>query len=298
MSDPVILAEGLTRYFGREKAVDSLDLRVERGMVYGFLGRNGAGKSTTIRMLLGLLHPTRGRSALLGCDSEELTPAIKARIGYLAEGHHLFGFMRIQEHAEFLRALTPSWDQSWFDETISRFRLNPRKKISNLSKGQRAQVALALCLAPQPELLILDDPTLGLDPVVRRDVLESIVETIQRENRTVFFSSHNLADVERVAERIGVIEGGVLRADCSLNTFKTHVRRVRCVFPNGQRPELRLPGVLRVRWLESEATVTIAPFEECRLEEFKKLGARETEVIDASLEDLFIDYTAPLSGRT
>jgi ABC-2 type transport system ATP-binding protein len=297
MSDSVIETHGLTKYFGHEKVLDTLELAVPRGTVYGFLGRNGAGKTTTIRMLLGLLHATRGHCSLLGCDSGELTPAIKARVGYLAEGHHLIGWMRIDKHAEFLRSYYETWDQAWFNETMERFRLDPKKRISSLSRGQRAQVALAFCLAPRPELLVLDDPTLGLDPVVRYDVLESIIETIQGESRTVFFSSHNLADVERVADRIGIIEAGVLRADCPLATFKERVRRVRCLFRNGRPSELALPGLLRVHWLQNEARVTLAHFEERHLDNLKALGADEVEVLDASLEELFIDYTAPLSGR-
>ena len=133
--------------------------------------------------------------------------------------------------------------------------------------------------------------------MVRYDVLESIIETIQGEARTVFFSSHNLADVERIADRIGIIEAGVLRADCPLTTFKDRVRRVRCLFRSGHRPDLALPGLLRVRWLQNEARITLAQFEENRLDDLKALGADEVEVIDASLEELFIDYTSPLSGR-
>ena len=205
--------------------------------------------------------------------------------------------MTIGKHAEFLRSYYETWDQAWFSEAIERFRLSPTKKIASLSRGQRAQVALAYCLAPRPELLVLDDPTLGLDPVVRYDVLESIIETIQGESRTVLFSSHNLADVERVADRIGIIEAGVLRADCPLAAFKDSVRRVRCLFRNGQRPELALLGLMRTRWLLNEACVTLVHFEERRLDELKALGADEVEVLDASLEELFIDYTAPLSGR-
>ena len=205
--------------------------------------------------------------------------------------------MNIGKHAEFLRSYYETWDQTWFNDTIERFCLDPKKKISSLSRGQRAQVALAFCLAPRPELLILDDPTLGLDPVVRYDVLESIISTIQGESHTVFFSSQNLADVERVADRIGIIEAGVLRADCPLATFKDSVRRVRCLFRNGKFPELAIPGLLRVRWLQNEACVTLARFEERRLDELKALGADEVEILDASLEELFIDYTTPMSGR-
>jgi len=291
MSEVVIQAEGLTRYFGRNKVVDSLGLSIPRGTVYGFVGRNGSGKTTTIRMLLGLLHSTRGRSALLGCDSENLTPEVKARIGYLAEGHVLFAWMRIRDHADFLRSYYPTWERQWFDAALARFRLDPKRRIRTLSRGERAQVALALCLAPQPELLILDDPAMGLDPVVRRDFLESIVELIQKEGRTIFFSSHILSDVERVADRIGIIEEGVLRADCGLDAFKENVRRVRCRFREGQ------PGLLRVRWLENEATITLASFDEGRLDQLRELGAEEVEPLDAGLEELFIDYTAPWSGR-
>jgi ABC-2 type transport system ATP-binding protein len=298
MSDSVIQAEGLTRYFGRKKAVDSLSLSVPRGTVYGFLGRNGSGKTTTIRMLLGLLHSTRGRSALLGCDSEALTPEVKARVGYLAEGHPLFTWMCIRDHADFFRPYYSTWDGEWFDEALARFRLDPKRRIRTLSRGERAQVALALCLAPQPELLILDDPATGLDPVVRRDFLESIVEIIQQAGRTIFFSSHIVSDVERVADRIGIIEGGVLRADCTLSAFKENVRRVRCRFREGKRPEVSLPGLLRVKWLDNEATLTVMSFDENRLAQLRELGAEDVEPVEAGLEELFIDYTAPLSGRT
>jgi ABC-2 type transport system ATP-binding protein len=250
-------------------------------------------------MLLGLLHPTRGESSLLGCDSQRLTPALRAGIGYLSEGHHLYGWMTVRAHAEFMRPFYETWNQEWFEGTLERYRLDPKKRIRTLSRGQRAQVALALCLAPQPELLILDDPTLGLDPVVRLDVLESIVETLHEQKRTVFFSSHNLADVERLADRIGILENGVLRADCRVETFKAQVRRVRCRFPNGRPSEpLNVVGLLRARWRENEAILTLARFEEQRIEELRSLGADDLELVDASLEELFVDYTMPLSGRS
>lgn len=299
MSDTVIETRGLTRYFGRNKVIDSLDLRVERGTVYGFLGRNGSGKTTTIKMLLGMLHPTRGRCSLFGCPPFELSPEMKAKIGYLAEGHHLYGWMRIRDHAAFTRSYHDTWDREWFESTLERFRLDPAKRIRELSRGQRAQVALALCLAPQPDLIILDDPTLGLDPLVRVDFLESIVDTLQQAGRTIFFSSHNLADVERLADRIGILEDGKLRVDCALDTFKSRVRRIRCRFPDGQCPELAgLRGVLRTRWRENELMLTVAQFEEELLEELRVLGAAEVEAVGASLEELFVDYAAPLSGRT
>src|SRR5262249_2812399 len=147
-------------------------------------------------------------------DSADLSPAARRRIAYLAEGHPLYGWMRIAEAAQFLKPMYPTWNQPLFEQIVEHFGLSPQARISRLSRGEQGQVSLALAIAPDPELLVLDDPTLGLDTVVRRDFLESIIHIIQRRGRTILFSSHILGDVERVADRIGVLVDGVLRVDC------------------------------------------------------------------------------------
>lgn len=286
-----IEAKGLTKYFGRHKVLDSLSLRVKPGTVYGFLGRNGAGKTTAIKMLLGLLEPTRGSAKLLGCDSSALPPEIKARIGYLAEGHPLYGWMTVRGIARFTSEFYSSWNMAFFGELLDSFQLPLRKKVKTLSRGQRAQLSLALTLAPEPELLIMDDPTLGLDPVVRRDFLESIVRVIQREGRTVFFSSHILSDVERVADRIAIIDHGVLRADCPVDMFHDRVKKIRASF-DGVAPALALPRMVSCTQEASDLLATVVDYgdeQECLL---KEAGARDIEVIELGLEDLFIEYTA------
>jgi ABC-2 type transport system ATP-binding protein len=177
--EDAIRTDRLTKYYGRRKVVDSLDLRVPRGAVYGLLGRNGAGKSTTLKMLTGMVRPDCGRIELLGEDVDSLSPATRARIAYLAEGHPLYTAMTIREAVRFTTSFYANADHTLVERILEHFDLSPRARIGRLSKGQRAQVSLALAIAPDPELLILDDPTLGLDTNVRRDFLESMIQIIQ-----------------------------------------------------------------------------------------------------------------------
>ena len=204
MTDAIV-TERLTKHYGGRRVVDSLDLRVPHGSVYGLLGRNGAGKSTAIKMLMGMVRPDSGRATLLGEDVATLSNATRARIAYLAEGHPLYGWMTIDDAVRFTRPFYPRWNDALVDQILDHFELSRRQKYRRLSRGQQAQVSLALAVAPDPELLILDDPTLGLDTVVRRDFLESLIQIIQRQGRTILFSSHILGDVERVADRIGIM---------------------------------------------------------------------------------------------
>ncbi|MBL8848390.1 MAG: ABC transporter ATP-binding protein, partial [Planctomycetaceae bacterium] len=168
-----IVTRGLTKYYGLRPVVHALDLRIPTGCVYGFLGRNGAGKSTTIKMLTGMVHPSSGTAELLGEPVQSLSAATRQRICYLAEGHPLYRWMTIDGLERLARPCYPAWDAALFGQIIEHFELPRRVRIRKFSNGQRAQVSLALAVAPDPELLILDDPTLGLDTVVRRDFLES-----------------------------------------------------------------------------------------------------------------------------
>jgi ABC-2 type transport system ATP-binding protein len=210
-TDAVIEARGLTRYFGSRKVVDSLSMRVPRGSVFAFLGRNGSGKTTTIRMLLGLLDPTRGSSRILGHDSRHLPPVARARVGYIAESHPLYDGLTVRELGAYQSRFYPRWNERIFRTVVDHFRLGADVKGGKLSRGERAGLSLAVTLAPEPELLILDDPALGLDPVARRALLESMLYFTRASGRTIFFSSHLLDDVERVADHIAVIDRSVLR---------------------------------------------------------------------------------------
>jgi ABC-2 type transport system ATP-binding protein len=292
MGDAITI-DGLTKYYGNRAVVDQVKLRVEAGCVYGLLGRNGAGKSTLIKMLMGMVQPDAGRATLLGEDTAELRPATRARIAYLAEGHPLYGWMSVAQAARFARGFYPAeiWHERFLQEILDHFAISPRARIGKLSKGQRAQVSLALALAPDPHLLVLDDPTLGLDTVVRRDFLESMIHLIQRSGRTILFSSHILGDVERVADRIGILVDGVLRVDCPTEHFKAQLRRVVLEF-TGSVP--RFPdcaGLVSQRQVGGKLELVVVGYGEEHAALAEGSGAASVEVQELSLEDAFIAYT-------
>lgn len=288
-----IVTDGLTKWYGSKCVVDSLSLRVPEGCVYGFLGRNGAGKSTTIKMLTGLVRPDAGAATLLGREVRTMPPELRQRIAYLAEGHPLYSWMSIDGLMRFVRAFYPAWNQTLFDQIIDHFQLDRRKKIRHFSKGQMAQVSLALGVAPEPELLILDDPTLGLDTVVRRDFLESLIQIIQRRGRTIFISSHVLGDVERVADRIGVMVDGVLRVDCPTEQFKQSVRKVVATFDTTPPAMPSCAGVLGSRPVGHTLELVVVGFGDSHRELLASLkpAPRAIDVLELNLEDAFIEYT-------
>ncbi len=255
-----------------------------------FVGHNGAGKSTTIRMLLGLLPPTRGSSSVLGFDSQALPPEARARIGYLAEGHHVYGWMSVAECGWFQSAFYPRWNDRVFQSVLSHFGLKASARAGDLSRGERAGLCLALTLAPQPELLILDDPALGLDPVARRGLLQSLIYLTRNADQTVFFSSHLLSDVERVADRIAVLDGSLLRADCSLETFRSRVRQFVLTFPGPPPPLPPLPGLLQTFRAGREVTVTLASSDGDTERRLAALGVERIESVPLGLEDAFVSY--------
>jgi ABC-2 type transport system ATP-binding protein len=289
--DPVIHAHGLTRYFGSKCAVDSLSFSVPRGSVFAFIGRNGAGKTTTIRMLLGLLEPTRGSSTILGYDSTTLPPAARARIGYMAEGHPVYAWMRVRQCESFQRGFYSHWNQDIFAAVIDYFAIDPRTKAGHLSHGQRAGLHLAMTLAIEPELLMLDDPATGLDPAARRSLLEAMIYFTRSRERTIFFSSHLLDDVERVADHVAVLDYSVLRACCSVETFRDRVRRLNVRFRTEPPRELpAIPGLLRVTRAENELSLIVANPGGRTERNLESLGGIGVDEQPLSLEDALIAY--------
>lgn len=295
MDEIVLQTNGLTKYFNDKPAVNRLELKIPKGSVCGFLGRNGAGKTTAIRMMMGMLKPTEGSSQLLGCDSQELSPQIRQRIGYVTEGHRLFRWMKIAELEKYQKAFFPGqWDSRLFGDMIEYFDLSKKQKTKNLSNGQRAQVSLALTLAPNPELLIMDDPTLGLDVVIRRQFLEGIIQLITRQGRTILFSSHILADVERVADRIVVIDKGALKADCTTEQFRSAIKKFVFTFDKQIPCEVNIDGLLHWRSDGNFIEVTLINTSEQIVQKWAQtVGAKEYKQIQMNLEDQFIDFTSP-----
>jgi ABC-2 type transport system ATP-binding protein len=220
MNPPAIAVEGLSKRFGRRLAVDNLTFQVQQGSVCGFLGRNGAGKSTAIRLMMNLLDPTAGRVTLLGLDSRRDHTAVMSRVGYVSESPVLYDWMKVKQLVRFTAEFYPNWNHRRVAELLDRFALDREQKVRHLSRGTQAQLALALALGGDPELLILDEPATGLDVLVRRDFLESIIQLIQQDGRTVLFSSHLLHEVERVADQVVIIDNGRLVESGSIEEIK------------------------------------------------------------------------------
>jgi ABC-2 type transport system ATP-binding protein len=264
---------------------------VPRCSVFAFIGRNGAGKTTTIRMILGLLEPTRGTSTILGYGSMALPPAARARIGYMAEGHCVYGWMRISQCARFQKGFYAHWNQDIFDAVIDYFSIQPRTKAGHLSHGQRAGLHLAMTLAIEPELLMLDDPATGLDPAARRSLLEAMIYFTRGRERTIFFSSHLLDDVERVADQVAVLDYSVLRASCTVETFRDRVRRLSVRFRGAPPRDLpAIPGLLRLTRDGNDLRLIVSNPDGQTQRILQSLGAETVDEQPISLEDALIAH--------
>jgi len=294
----IICTKGLTRYFGAKPAVYELNLEVPRGSVFAFLGRNGSGKSTAIRMLLGLLTPTRGNATVLGCDSASLSPEIRARIGYLTEEHQLYGWMTVRESGEFQSRFYPRWNEKVFQSVAGHFGLKPGARVKDLSRGERAGLALGLTLAPDPELLILDDPALGLDPVARRALVESMIYLTRRSDRAIFFSTHQLSDLERLADYVAILDRSVLRACCPLDALRENVKQVRLTFASAPPRVPQIPGVLQVFRGGTDLRVTCVHYDTKMEQALNAFSPLSLEICPVSLEEALISYLGEPGEKT
>jgi ABC-2 type transport system ATP-binding protein len=223
----VLEVRGLRRHFGKVPAVDGVDLTVREGEIYGFLGINGAGKTTTIRALMGIIAAEGGTISLLGETTRRTSVAQKRRIGYVSQEQNFYPWMTCHALGRFVGAFYPTWDAEEFARLLSVLEVPADRRVSELSGGMRAKLALALALAPRPALLILDEPTAGLDPVARREFMQLIVAQARQHRRTTLFSSHLIDEVERTADRVGIIHQGRMRFEGDIDTLLQMVRCVR-----------------------------------------------------------------------
>lgn len=290
MNDLAIQTIGLTRYFDKRLVVRDLDMAIPRGSISGLLGLNGAGKTTTLRMVLGLLAPTRGESFVLGIPSQSLTAKDRVRIGHTVEGHFLYGWMSVKECERFHQATHPRWGSRLFRDTVQRFGIDLSARCGRLSRGQRAGVSLALMLGAGPELLILDDPALGLDPVSRRALNETIIDFASNQQNTVILSSHLLDDVERVAERILVMIDGRLVVNCGMDELRQRVSGWSLTFAQDPVGPLAIPGLIYARRTSDAWHVAVADADEETTAALARLGAKSMLPMEVPFDDTIIAY--------
>lgn len=237
----VIRTRDLTLAYGKNRAVDRLNMEVREGEIYGFLGRNGAGKTSTIRMLMGVIRADSGVIELLDTQGNRIGIRQKQRIGYVSQEQNFYPWMTCRGIGRFVSGFYPTWDTSEFSRLLMLLDLPPDRKVSHLSGGMRVKLALALALAHRPPILILDEPTSGLDPVARREFLEIIRRQSRAHRRTTFFSSHLIDEVERVADRVGIIHRGQLRYEGDIPRLQASVRKVRYVPHDSASPATASP---------------------------------------------------------
>jgi ABC-2 type transport system ATP-binding protein len=293
VNDPdfVIESYGLSKRYGQVAAITELTFEVSHHRITGFLGRNGAGKSTTIKTLLGMVHPTSGRGKVLGhaiddaCASVEL----RRRVAYVGEDKGLYPYMTVAELIRFTRSFYRDWRVDLERHLLDAYQLPPRRKVKALSKGMRTKLALLLALARQPALLILDEPSEGLDPVSVEELLHTLAGR-SADGTAIFFSSHQLDEVERIADHVLILDRGHLVLDTELDDIREHYRRVTLVFGTDV-PEtaFQLPGVDTVRARGRQVTVMTHASADAIVARGHSLNAVSVDVTPMSLRDVFLD---------
>jgi ABC-2 type transport system ATP-binding protein len=283
----VIELRQVRKSFGKKTVLDGVDMIVPAGQTFAFLGRNGAGKTTTIRTLLGLLKPDSGEVRVLGLDPQKAGVEIRRRVGYVAEDPVLFGWMRVRQLISFMAPFYPTWDAGWAKQLAERFELPMETKFKHLSKGQGVRVALLLALAHRPELVILDDPTLGLDPIMRKEFLRDLVTYLQGERVSVFFSSHLLYEIEPVADSVVILDHGRVIRQAATEDLREQVKRL--IAPIEAQPFLAgLPGLLDLNSMGRQATAVVSDIAAIR--PMLADSPAHIEIIDLNLDEIFEAY--------
>lgn len=283
-----IETKNLVKRFGKKVVLDDLNLSVPQGSVFAFLGRNGAGKTTTIQILLNLLDRTSGEVGVLGLDPRKQDLELKKRIGYVAENQQMYPWMNVEQLCWFCKGFLPTWDDALEASLIKEMELPTKTKMRDMSRGTQAKVALLLAMAHRPELLILDEPTAGLDVLVRREFLEGVIDLIQQEGRTVFFSTHLVHEVERIADWVGVIDEGHLLLACPLEELKAKVKRLVLTFSETAPEHIQMEGVLETKHSQRQLIVTVRDCSESAMTTARSTGAMDVMVEDLSLEDILV----------
>jgi len=280
----------LAKQYGPVAAVQHLDLQVARSGVTGFLGRNGAGKSTTIKMLLGMTRPTSGSALVVGrrIDDAQESVELRRRVAYVAEDKQTYAYMTVEQMVRFTRAFYADWQPDVERRLLADYALPARQKVKALSKGMRTKLALLLALARRPELLILDEPSEGLDPVSIEELLQALVGAAA-EGTTIFFSSHQIAEVERIADRVCIIDRGTLVTDLSLDHMRQAYRRITLGFDTDPPAvSFRVPGVEHVRASGRQLHVFVTDNADAIVAEARRASPVSVEVSPVSLRDVFL----------
>jgi ABC-2 type transport system ATP-binding protein len=295
--EPVIQIHDLSVYYGSHRGIKDLNLSVQKGEIFGFLGPNGAGKTTTLRTLLDIVHPTQGSATLFGLDSQKDGVAIRERVSYLPGELRLYSSMK----ASYLLRLFGSFqkdklDESFLEQLLERVNLDPSRKIKEYSHGNKQKIGVVAAFMGKKELIILDEPTIGLDPIVQKTVLE-LIQEVKNEGRSVFFSSHNLKEVQSVCDRVGIIQNGELIKTGKVGTLiNQQLKRLEIHFKK-EPPHnaFALDGVSEIRRDGNIVLFEIKRNLDALIEKAGHYGIEDIETKSVSLEEIFLSFYSPES---
>lgn len=284
MSKYIIETQNLSMQFGAKLALNNLNLKINSGGIHSIVGSNGAGKSTLFKLLLGVLSPTTGDTFILGQNSQQLKPAHRGQIGFVNEEHTLPSWMQVDALVSMEKSFYPNWNDAIYQQVIGNFNVSHKQKISQLSRGERAGVNLACALAKRPKVLILDEPTLGLDVVAKQAFLESLLFTEKNDKCTIIYCSHQMDEIERVADQLIIMEKGQL---VNASTPEAFCQRIHywVVDFQGEAPKpTEIPGFLQQRVIEGEVHYMVIDQSEALKETFLQLGALSAFQSEVSLQ--------------
>lgn len=282
---------GVSWRAGKSFELKDISLNVPVGSIYGFLGPNGSGKTTTIRTFMGMLKPDRGEISILGHSVPRDMKRILARIGYVPERPHVYPALTVAEQVKVHASFFANWDPGWSAELMTRLGIDPSRRISRMSKGETGKLLLLLALSQRPDLLVLDEPTDGLDPVVRRDVLSAVLDYVSERSATVFISSHLVHELERICDWVGVMDQGRLVAELPMQRFKNGIKRLRIAdAPEAaEAAPFTLLSRRRDNGVGSMETWIVRDWEPPMRHYFDGVGATVRDVIDLDLEEGFVE---------
>lgn len=289
MAESAITIEGLHFSYGKKQVLKGVDLEVPKGSIFGFLGRNGTGKTTTIKTLLGLQKPHSGKCIIGGLDSFTETLEVRRRIGFMAEDQQMYGWMKVSRIIKWVAGFYTGWDYKFADELADMLGLPKNTKVKALSKGQNSSLALLLALGHRPDIVILDDPTLGLDPIARKDFLRHVIELLQSNGVTVFFSSHLLYEIEPVADHIAILDKGVIIKASRTELLRESVRKF-VLTPKQEVNFSGLAGILDILKVGDNVSITVEDCDDEKRNRLKGMSTNGMTEVALNLDEIFEAY--------
>lgn len=296
MTQTAIKVQDLQFSYGKKQVLKGVNLEVPKGAIFGFLGRNGAGKTTTIKALLGLQKPSGGNCTISGLDSFKDALKVRTQIGYMAEDQQMYGWMTVDQLIKWVGGFYANWDDEFVSELLAVLRLDRAVKVKTLSKGQNSSLALLLALGHHPDLVILDDPTLGLDPIARKDFLRHVIDLLQSRGVTVFFSSHLLYEIEPVADHIAILDDGAIKKIGKTDELRETVRK----FVFTPKPDVdfsELPDVLDVIHTGDQVAVTVEHCDDTRRAQVKAMSMNGLTETALNLDEIFEAFVIGNKGK-